>query len=119
MDVIEEEELREALQHYGHIKGLEINRHKNYALVEYEKLESAREAITDSLYGNRGGRGGLLCGKRRIRITVETRKERGERQLNRPRGGGPGQGVNGGGDGRGSYRGRGGGGPRGGRGFKV
>ena len=112
MDGVEEGVLRSALEKFGTVKTMDIVRNKACAFIEFEKLESAKRAITASLPKNQGGLGGLavetLNGE--TRLSVETKKERGERQINRPRGGGPGQGVNGE-SGRNAYRGR--GGPRG------
>lgn len=95
---------------FGAIKELEIVRNKACAFLEFEKLESAKRAITTSLPSGQGGQGGVRIeteGGGSVRIFIETKKERGERPVSRPRGGGPGQGVNGGGEGRGGYRGRG------------
>lgn len=105
MDGIDEKSLKAALEKIaGPVKEIEIVRHKNYAFVEFERSESAQRAISQSLPLTPGGRGGILCGD--FRVTVEIKKDPGERQVNRSRGGGPGQGLNGGG--RGGYRGRGG-----------
>jgi len=110
VDSVAEQTLKQIVtSRFGPIKDLEIVRNKACAFLEFEKLESAKRAITASLPGQ-GGQGGVRIetgGGENVRIFIETKKERGERPVNRPRGGGPGQGVNGGGDGRGSYRGRG------------
>jgi len=105
----------QALRHtvtlrFGPIKELEIVRNKACAFLEFEKLESAKRAIATSLPLGQGGQGGVRVeteGGGNVKIFIETKKERGERPVSRPRGGGPGQGINGGGDGRGMYRGRG------------
>lgn len=99
---------------FGPIKELEIVRSRACAFLEFEKLESAKRAITTSLPQSQGGQGGVRIDEAgNVRIYFETKKERGERPVSRPRGGGPGQGVNGGSDGRGGYRGGGRGGSRG------
>lgn len=104
--------LRNVITRFGAIKELEIVRNKACAFLEFEKVESAKRAITTSLPHNHGGQGGVKIDDGNLRIFFETKKERGERPVSRPRVGGPGQGVNGGSDGRGGYR----GGTRGGRG---
>lgn len=110
MEGIEEKELRDALEKFGHIKDIEMVRNRACAFVEFETLEAARDAIITSLHKSQGGDGGVIVSSKggNFRVSVETKKERGERQVGRPRGGGPGQGVNGSNDGRGGYRGRGG-----------
>ena len=111
MDSVTEQALKQVVTtRFGPVKDLEIVRNKACAFLEFEKLESAKRAITVSLPPNQGGQGGVridIGGGENVRIFIETKKERGERPVGKPRGGGPGQGVNGGGDGRGSYRGRG------------
>ena len=111
VDSVAEQTLRQAVtSRFGPIKDLEIVRNKACAFLEFEKLESAKRAITTSLPLGQGGQGGVrieIGGGENVRIFIETKKERGERPVSKSRGGGPGQGVNGGGDGRGSYRGRG------------
>jgi len=116
---VEEGALRITLEKFGPIKEMEIVRNKACAFVEFEKLEAAQNAITASLHQSQGRRGGLTVATKggSYQVTVETKKERGERQINRSRGGGHGQGVNGSGDGGRGYRGR-GGPPRGRGGFK-
>lgn len=108
MDTITESALRNVTSRFGPVKELEIVRSKACAFLEFEKVDSARRAITTSLPQNQGGQGGVRVDEIEgtPRITFETKKERGERPMSRPRGGGPGQGINGG-DGRGGYRGRG------------
>lgn len=117
MDTVTEHALKQVVtSRFGPIKELEIVRTKACAFLEFEKLESAKRAIIASLPQAQGGQGGVRFdaeGAGSVRIFIETKKERGERPVSRPRGGGPGQGVNGGGDGRGGYRGRGPGGSRG------
>jgi len=109
--------LREVLAaRFGPIKELEVIRSKACAFLEFQSVDSARRAILASLPNNLGGEGGIRIGddtttERAPRITVEMRKERGDRPMpgRPPRTGGPEQ--------RGSFRGRGrgrGDGPRGG-----
>ena len=115
METVTEQALRQVVtSRFGPVKELEIVRNKACAFLEFEKLESAKRAITASLSPAQGGLGGVRVeaeGGGNVRIFIETKKERGERPVSRPRGGGPGQGVNG--DGRAPYRGRGPGGGRG------
>ena len=112
MEGVSDTALRNVITRFGAIKELEIVRNKACAFLEFEKVESAKRAITTSLPHNHGGQGGVKIDDGNLRIFFETKKERGERPVSRPRVGGPGQGVNGGSDGRGGYR----GGTRGGRG---
>ncbi|KAG8691507.1 hypothetical protein FRC11_002403 [Ceratobasidium sp. 423] len=99
--------LKEALTaRFGAIKELEVVRAKACAFLEFISVESARRAILASLPVNQGGEGGIRIGEdtpneRAPRITVEMRKERGDRPMSggRPRTGG---------QERGSFRGRGG-----------
>lgn len=113
METVTEQALKQVVtSRFGPVKELEIVRNKACAFLEFEKLESAKRAITASLSPAQGGQGGVRIdveGGGNVRIFIETKKERGERPMSRPRGGGPGQGVNGGSDGRGYRR----GGPRG------
>ncbi|KAF8518358.1 hypothetical protein BU17DRAFT_19849, partial [Hysterangium stoloniferum] len=78
---------------FGNIKDLDIVRNKACAFLEFASPEGARRAIIASLPVSAGGEGGLrmeLEGGANMRITVETRKERGDRPPPRPRtGGGP------------------------------
>ncbi|KAK7678482.1 hypothetical protein QCA50_018542 [Cerrena zonata] len=100
-----------ALQRFGPIKEIQIVRSKACAFVEFNTVDSARRAIIASLPVNMGGEGGLRVGtpqEGHLRLSVETRKERGDRP---PPRGPP---VNGGGERRGNFRGR--GAPGGGRG---
>ncbi|KAG9126617.1 hypothetical protein FRC07_002767 [Ceratobasidium sp. 392] len=92
--------LREVLtSRFGAIKELEVVRSKACAFLEFQTVDSARRAILASLPNNLGGEGGIRIGEdtateRAPRITVEMRKERGDRPMpNRaPRtGGGPDQ----------------------------
>lgn len=110
---------------FGTIKDMDIVRSKACAFVEFHSLDAARKAIIASLPQAQGGEGGLwvdTADGQQTRISVETRKERGERPAPRPRGGAPptpanesrSGGPNAGGGGSG-FRGRGGG--RGGRGM--
>ncbi|KAF8068742.1 hypothetical protein FPV67DRAFT_1415200 [Lyophyllum atratum] len=83
---------------FGPIKDLEIVRSKACAFLEFASVEGARRAIAASPVWVEvpGGEVGS------VRILVETKKERGERPVSRPRGGAPGAGGE-----RGGYRGRG------------
>ncbi|KAI9067868.1 NTF2-like protein [Trametes sanguinea] len=91
---------------FGPIKDLEIVRNKACAFIEFQALESAKRAIIASLPHAQGGEGGIRIetdgGAGQARITVETRKERGDRPGQR--GGAPMNGDRG----RGAFRGRGG-----------
>ncbi|OSC96350.1 hypothetical protein PYCCODRAFT_1379364 [Trametes coccinea BRFM310] len=91
---------------FGPIKELEIVRNKACAFIEFQTLESAKRAISASLPHAQGGEGGIRIetdgGAGQARITVETRKERGDRPGQR--GGAPMNGDRG----RGAFRGRGG-----------
>ncbi|KAF8800552.1 hypothetical protein BYT27DRAFT_7227366 [Phlegmacium glaucopus] len=117
---------------FGPIKDLEIVRSRACAFIEFSSVDSARKAIVASLHQGQGGEGGIWVDVGgdvgQVRISVETKKEKADRQVGRGRGGGGGvvgsggaQGAgngnaeNRGGGGGGSFRGRGGGG-RGGRG---
>ncbi|KAK7039469.1 putative G3BP-like protein [Favolaschia claudopus] len=95
--------------HFGPLKDLEIVRSKACAFFEFQSLEAARRAITTSLPQSQGGEGGVWIetSDGNLRISIETRKERGERPVSRPRGGGPmgGEGRGGEGRGRGEFRG--------------
>lgn len=104
---------------FGPIKELEIVRSKACAFIEFQSVDFAKRAIVASLSQHQGGEGGVWIDVGgevgQVRITVETKKERGDRPISRPRGGAPpangdGRGSsNGGGGGGGSFRGRGGG----------
>jgi hypothetical protein len=100
---------------FGPLKDLEIVRTKACAFFEFLNIEAAKKAIIASLPIPQGGEGGIridVGGEMgQVRILVETRKERGDRPVSRPRGGAP---VNG--EGRGGFRGRGGRGGGGNRG---
>ncbi|KAJ7892878.1 hypothetical protein B0H14DRAFT_3081451 [Mycena olivaceomarginata] len=103
---------------FGPLKDLEIVRSKACAFFEFLSLDAARRAIAASLPNSQGGEGGVWvdCGEGvgTLRISIETRKERGDRPVSRPRGGAPlGEGRGGGGGGEGRGRGE---GFRGGRG---
>jgi hypothetical protein len=97
---------------FGPIKDLDLVRSKACAFLEFSSVDAARRAIVASLPNSQGGEGGIridVGDGQQMRITIETRKERGERPPSRPRGGAP---VNS--DMRGgSFRGRGGGPGRG------
>lgn len=97
---------------FGPIKDLDLVRNKACAFLEFSSVDAARRAIVASLPTSQGGEGGIridVGDGQQMRITIETRKERGERPPSRPRGGAP---VNS--DMRGgSFRGRGGGPGRG------
>lgn len=110
---VTEAALRNALTtRFGPIKELDLVRNKACAFLEFGSVEAARRAIVASLPASQGGEGGIridVGDGQQMRITIETRKERGERPVSRPRGGAP---VNS--DMRGgSFRGRGGGPGRG------
>jgi len=117
VETVPEATLRQVItQRFGVIKELEVVRSKACAFLEFVHLESAKRAITASLPQAQGGTGGVRVDidGGHVKISVETRKERGDRPPSRPRGGGPGQSGNNGGDMRGGFRGRGGpGGTRG------
>ena len=112
---VSEGALRQTLvSRFGVIKDLEIVRSKACAFLEFNNIDSARRGNVASLPTSQGGEGGIRIDVgegQHARITVETRKERGERPVSRPRGGPP---VNG--DARGGFRGGRGGGPGRGRG---
>lgn len=95
---------------FGPVKELEILRPKACAFLEFQHLDSAKRAIVASLPMNYGGEGGIRIEAEggQARISVETRKEKGDRP---PPRGPP---MNGGDSRRGNYRGR--GAPGGGRG---
>ncbi|KAJ6627867.1 hypothetical protein B0H10DRAFT_1992390 [Mycena sp. CBHHK59/15] len=106
--------------HFGPLKDLEIVRSKACAFFEFLSLDAARRAIATSLPTGQGGEGGVWidCGGDvgSLRISIETRKERGDRPPSRPRGGAPMGGEGRGGEGRGrgdGFRGRGRGAGRG------
>lgn len=118
LENVQEATLRAVItQRFGPIKEVEVVRNKACAFLEFVNLDSAKRAIIASLSPPQGGSGGVRIDTETgpVKIFVETRKERGERPVSRPRGGGPGGqgGVNGGSD-RGGFRGR--GAPGGGRG---
>lgn len=106
---------------FGPIKDIDVVRSKACAFLEFTTVDAARRAIIASLPLGQGGEGGIRFevsspeGPTQVRISVETKKERGERPPPRPRGGAPPNG-----DVRGGFRGGrgggGGGGDRGGRG---
>ena len=111
IESVSSELLQTTLSKFGPLKEHEIVRSKACAFAEFTTVESARRAITASLPTSQGGEGGIRVDVgegQPVRITVETKKERGERPPPRPRGGGnAGQGA---GE-RGAFR-----GGRGGRG---
>ncbi|KAH7096481.1 hypothetical protein BKA62DRAFT_675874 [Auriculariales sp. MPI-PUGE-AT-0066] len=94
---------------FGAIKELDIVRSKACAFLEFTSPESARRAVIACLPVGQGGEGGIRiegAGENGgpQRITVEARKERGDRPPPRPhRGGVPPSPAA---DGRGSFRGR-------------
>jgi len=116
---VSDQALRQTLTNrFGPIKELEVVRSKACAFLEFVSVESARRAIAASLPVPQGGEGGIRVDVgegQQMRISVETRKERGERPVSRPRGGGPP--VNGGEMRGGGFRGR--GGPGRGRGIAA
>lgn len=106
---------------FGPTKEFEVVRSKACAFVEFTSLDAARKAIVASLPQSMGGEGGVRIdtGNGVVRISVETRKERGERPpAGRGRGGGgQGGGPQGGSGGeRGGFQQRGRGGQQRGRG---
>lgn len=111
IETVSNDALRNTLTtRFGPIKELDIVRNKACAFLEFTTLDAARRAIVASLPTPQGGEGGIridVGGDAPVRISVETRKERGERP---PPRGGPVNGERG----RGGFRGR--GGPGGGRG---
>lgn len=117
-DPISEAQLTNTLTHrFGPIKDLEIVRGKACAFLDFLNIDAAKRAIIASLPVAQGGEGGIWIDG--TRISVETKKERGDRPMSRSRGGGPPSSpVNGGdGSGRGGGFSRGGGrGGAGGRG---
>jgi len=114
LETVSEAALKQVVtQRYGAIKELEVVRSKACAFLEFVHLDSAKRAITASLPPNQGGGGGVridVDGSAPVKIFIETKKERGDRPVSRPRGGGP---PPTGGE-RGGFRGR--GPPGGGRG---
>jgi Nuclear transport factor 2 (NTF2) domain/RNA recognition motif. (a.k.a. RRM, RBD, or RNP domain) len=77
---------------FGPIKDLDLVRNKACAFLEFNSTDAARRAIVASLPSSQGGEGGIridVGDGQQVRITVETRKERGERPPSRPRGGPP------------------------------
>lgn len=105
---------------FGPIKDLDIVRSKACAFLEFTTVDAARRAIVASLPNTQGGEGGIrvdIGEGQQMRIVVETRKERGERPVSRPRGGPPVNGDMRGGGGGGGFRGRGQGRGGGGRGI--
>ncbi|KAF8637880.1 hypothetical protein AX17_002503 [Amanita inopinata Kibby_2008] len=79
-------------QRFGPVKEVEIVRTRLCAFIEFQSVDSARRAITASLPQSQGGEGGLYIDVGEggpVRIFVETKKERGERPVGRPRGGPP------------------------------
>ena len=95
---------------FGAVKDIDVVRSKACAFVEFVNLDGAKKAIIASLPAPAGGEGGVWVDTEngKMRLTIETRKERGERPISRPRGGG-GPPVRGGPPVGGSLRGRGGG----------
>lgn len=97
---------------FGPIKELEIVRAKACAFLEFTTVEAARRAIIASLNQHQGGEGGVWIDVGgeigQVRISVETKKERGDRPAPRTRGGAPQVNGDGAGRGQGGFRGRGG-----------
>jgi hypothetical protein len=95
--------LRDTLTNrFGPIKELEIVRSKACAFLEFVNIDSAKRAILASLPISQGGEGGIRVDGTEGnsgRVTVEMRKERGERPPPRPRSTGEGRGSIGGGPG--------------------
>ncbi|KAG1826660.1 hypothetical protein EV424DRAFT_1390365 [Suillus variegatus] len=88
-DVVSQQQLITLLARFGTVKDVEIVRSKACAFLEFTSLEAAKKAIIASLPTNAGGEGGLRFDspEGNVRIIVETRKERGDRPISRPRGG--------------------------------
>ncbi|KAK0220512.1 hypothetical protein IW262DRAFT_1272269 [Armillaria fumosa] len=88
---------------------MDIIRGKACAFVEFTTVEAAKRAITASLPVVQGGGGGVRVEASgevpSVRITIETKKERGERLVSRPRGGAPQSETRNGGGGGGGFRG--------------
>lgn len=87
---------------------MDVVKAKACAFVEFVNVEAAKKAIIASLPVPVGGEGGVWVesDNGKMRLTIETRKERGERPVSRPRGGG-GPPMRGGPPAGGSMRGRG------------
>ncbi|KAL5480733.1 hypothetical protein ACEPAI_9673 [Sanghuangporus weigelae] len=106
VDPMRNEDLENLLAQFGKIKNIEFVRSSGCAFVEYEDVKNAQRAISASLNKNQGGEGGIFFKRsdndERMRVYVETRKERGERPPPRGRGGVPPQSNRGG-----NFRGRG------------
>ncbi|PSR70571.1 hypothetical protein PHLCEN_2v13542 [Hermanssonia centrifuga] len=70
-------------QRFGPLKEIEIVRSKACAFLEFTQLDAARRAIIASIPVTAGGEGGIRvtdgAADTGVRITVETRKERGDR----------------------------------------
>ncbi|KAK0452602.1 hypothetical protein EV421DRAFT_914121 [Armillaria borealis] len=99
------------LANFGTIKEIDIVRSKACAFVEFISVDAAKRAIIASLPTTQGGGGGIWVEANSgevasVQITVEVKRERSDRPVNRPRGGAP----------QGETRGGGGGGFRGARG---
>ncbi|KDQ09038.1 hypothetical protein BOTBODRAFT_537772 [Botryobasidium botryosum FD-172 SS1] len=78
--------LRDTLTNrFGPVKELDVVRSKACAFLEFNTVEAARRAILASLPLAQGGEGGIKVGEEGVRITVELRKERGDRPPSRPR----------------------------------
>ena len=74
---------------FGPVKDLNIVRNKACAFLEFSDVDAARRAIVASLPASKGGEGGICIDVedgQQVRITVETRKARGERPVSRRRG---------------------------------
>ncbi|KAJ7599002.1 hypothetical protein C8J56DRAFT_915638 [Mycena floridula] len=78
---------------FGPISAVDIVRSKACAFLDFSTVEAARRAIVASLPQPQGGEGGLFIDTQgpegQIRVVVETRKERADRPVSRPRGGAP------------------------------
>ncbi|KAK0452695.1 hypothetical protein EV421DRAFT_923412 [Armillaria borealis] len=99
------------LANFGMIKEIDIVRSKACAFIEFTSVDAAKHVIIASLTAAQGGGGGVWVEASgevsSVRITVETKKERGDRPVSHPRGGAP-QGETWGGGGFRGARGRGG-----------
>jgi len=95
-------------------------RSKACAFLEFVSVDSAKRAIIASLTQNQGGDGGVWLDvggdAAQVRISIETKKERGDRPVPRPRVPSVNGEARGGAGGGSGFRGGRGGGGRGGRG---
>ncbi|KAF8889645.1 hypothetical protein BD779DRAFT_1671759 [Infundibulicybe gibba] len=89
--------LTNALGRFGTLKDVDIIHSKACAFLDFTTLDAAKKAITASLPQNMGGEGGIwieVGGEPSpVRISVETKREKGDRPSTRPRGGVVGEAV--------------------------